>query len=506
MVSVLTGLLLDVAIALQFGAGEATDAFFVAARLPVGVAMVLFSGANLALVPVFATWLVRRSADLVWSSLTAFLAMVLTATSGVAVVTAVAAPLLVAGLAPGLDPATSALAVTLLRVLVIVVPLTAMAEVLRAVANARESFALPAAMNVVLNVVAAGLILALGHRGITVAAWAYVGGAAARLVLMVPLCWGLGVRLRWRRGPGAGLRDAEARAALVRSIRPGASAGLSPAVRLVEQIFASFLPAGSITLLNYGYRLVFAVGGTVFFRSVIGVLMPRLTRATATGDVDTVQRTTASGVRVMAVMGTTLTVLLTTLAVPACLLVFDRGSFERDDAMLLGALMAALSACLVGEGLQRALLAPFFAGLDTRTPMRNALLAAAVNVLLLPVFVLPFSGGTGALFGIAAAFVVSEYVGAVHAWLRLRRAAGGTPWQLARVLLTLTPSAAIAALVALGMRSLLDLDGVRPVLPGLALVAGTAVVSVLPILAGVLVARLPEAEALTRQLVRRRER
>ena len=45
MLAVVSGLALDVVIALSFGVGSTTDAFFVAARLPVGVVMVLLSGA-----------------------------------------------------------------------------------------------------------------------------------------------------------------------------------------------------------------------------------------------------------------------------------------------------------------------------------------------------------------------------------------------------------------------------------------------------------------------------
>src|SRR4051794_37325009 len=54
--AVLSGLALDVAIASRFGAGGASDAFFVAARLPLGLVAIIMVGANQALVPLFSVW------------------------------------------------------------------------------------------------------------------------------------------------------------------------------------------------------------------------------------------------------------------------------------------------------------------------------------------------------------------------------------------------------------------------------------------------------------------
>lgn len=55
--AVASGLVLDVSIAASFGAGRATDAFFVAARIPLGLVAIVMVAANQALVPSISTWL-----------------------------------------------------------------------------------------------------------------------------------------------------------------------------------------------------------------------------------------------------------------------------------------------------------------------------------------------------------------------------------------------------------------------------------------------------------------
>src|SRR5207237_893106 len=117
-------------------------------------------------------------------------------------------------------------------------------------------------------------------------------------------------------------------------VRPLLAACLNPVARLGEQLFLSYLPPGSITVSNYGYRLVSAIGGSVFFRSVIVALLPRLTEASAREEKQEVERTTRLGVMLMLALSVPLTAFLAVLAKPAALFVFRRGNFSRSEAAL----------------------------------------------------------------------------------------------------------------------------------------------------------------------------
>jgi putative peptidoglycan lipid II flippase len=107
------------------------------------------------------------------------------------------------------------------------------------------------------------------------------------------------------------------------------------------------------------------------------------------------------------------------LAEPATVAIFQRGNFSEADAALLGLLLATYSASLVGSAVQRSLLAPFFARLDTRVPLRNTLYGVIANLALLPVFVLPLRGSSTAVVGVAVAYSAAQYVNVGHAWYRL---------------------------------------------------------------------------------------
>jgi peptidoglycan biosynthesis protein MviN/MurJ (putative lipid II flippase) len=221
------------------------------------------------------------------------------------------------------------------------------------------------------------------------------------------------------------------------------------------------MPIGSITVLNYGYRLISAIGGSVLFRSVIVAIVPRLTAATANADQDEVKRLTRLGVRIMLLVSLPLTAFMAVLARPAALAVFRRGNFSRTSAALLGVVLAAYSLSLVGSAIQRALLAPFFAALNTRIPLRNTVYGVAANIALIPLCLLPFGRSSNGVIGIAIAYSLAQYVNVGHAWYRMRKDLAirleGTARTLWRVgaASSLAGAAMVGAYLALGVGRLM---------------------------------------------------
>lgn len=418
LVSVVAGLLLSVAIATTFGAGHGTDAFFVGSRIPLGLVALIVAAGNQTLVPAFSTWFVKRDGDDASRAASRVFVAAVLAALAVAAIGFGLSGALVHVTAPGLSASTLSRAATISRIMFFVVPLTTAAEVLRGLLNARYAFVAPAAMNALMSLVAATMVLALGGHGVILVAWAYLAGAGGQLVFMVVLARRHGFRPR----PGLRLRDPDVIGVARLSGRPLLAAGLNPAARIGEQVITSFLPTGSISILGYGMTLVNAIGGTVFFRSVIVALLPRLTAAEADNQSERAAELTGLGLRMMFALALPLTVFMVLLAKPGIRGIFASGHFSAHGARLLGLLLVVYSASLMGSALQRGLLAPFFARLDTRTPLRNTVYGVGANLVLLPVCVLPWGRhNPDAILGVAIAYSVSQYVNVTHAAIRLRR-------------------------------------------------------------------------------------
>ena len=182
--AIVSGLVLDVAIGMRFGATASTDAFFFAAGIALGLVAVVMVGANQALVPTISTWLQRRGEAETWRLCSVLACAALVGGAILVVVVDLLAWPLMRGLALGFEPWQVELAAGSLRILMPIVPLVAVAEVLRALLNARYSFFAPAAMHVVMNAVAAAIVIGLAGP-LSVVAWAFVAGALAQAVFML---------------------------------------------------------------------------------------------------------------------------------------------------------------------------------------------------------------------------------------------------------------------------------------------------------------------------------
>jgi putative peptidoglycan lipid II flippase len=155
------GFVRDMIVALAFGAGPVTDAFFVAFRIPNILRRLLAEGAlSTAVVPVFTEYTSTRTRDEFRRLLRAAFGAALLALVATALVGVLAAPWIVRAIAPGFtaDPAQERLAVLLTRVMFPYLILVGLSALAMGALNAEHRFFAAALGPAVLN---AGMITAV---------------------------------------------------------------------------------------------------------------------------------------------------------------------------------------------------------------------------------------------------------------------------------------------------------------------------------------------------------
>jgi putative peptidoglycan lipid II flippase len=234
---------------------------------------------------------------------------------------------------------------------------------------------------------------------------------------MVAVAWRRHIRVRM----SLRLNDPRLRRTVRLSGRPTVSSLLNLGNRVVEQLIMSFLPAGSITILSYGQRLISALGGGVFFRPVTVALMPRLAEAEHQGRRREVVDLVLRALRFVLAISMVLTAFTIALAEPVIRIVFHRGSFSPQATHLLALSLAIYGTSLVGSGVQRVLLAPFYARMDARVPLRNTFYGVLVDLALLGPCIAVFGDDRAqGVLGVAIAYSLTQYFIVWHAWHRLR--------------------------------------------------------------------------------------
>ncbi|WP_415948026.1 murein biosynthesis integral membrane protein MurJ [Streptomyces sp. KLOTTS4A1] len=350
------GLVRDQAVARLFGAGAASDAFLVAWTVPeMASTLLIEDGLALLLVPAFSHALARRAAlrprepDPV-RALVAYTLPRLVLLAGCAtVLLMLAAPWVVAALAPGL--ARPDLAVACMRWTALTLLGFALAGYLSAGLRAHRSFTAPATIYVAYNIGIIGMLLALHELwGVRAAA----AGVAAGSLLMVLVQLPAALRHRPPR-TSRKARAGRASAALL------SWAVIAPVVLftttrqlqvLVERYLAAGLEAGAISHLNYAQKV--AQIPMILSLMVCTVTFPVVAKAMAEGDAERVRQRVQRDLGSAALVVLVGTALVIGYAPQIVEVLFQRGAFDAGDTATTAGVMRVyalglLGQCLVGN-------------------------------------------------------------------------------------------------------------------------------------------------------------
>jgi len=405
LVSRLTGFVRDVVMAAILGAGPVADAFFVAFRLPNHFRAIFAEGAfAAAFVPAYARTLEQAGLPAAKLFADQIAAALITINLALLAIALLFTPEVVSVLAPGLvsDPERFDLAVALTRITFPYLALVSLETLFAGILNANNRFAAAAGAPILLNVsIVATLLLTpffedAGHA----AAWGVLiaGFAIVFLVGGDAEAHGVGIRLRMPK-----LDETTRR--FLKALGPAIiGAGGVQLALFADTLIATFLPVGALSALYYADRINQLPIGVVGI-AVGTVLLPEMTRRLAAGDEKGAASAQARGIQLALLL--TVPCAAAAMTIPDLIMraLFARGAFTVSDASAAGATLAAYSVGLLPFVLLRSFTAPFYARGNTATPVKAALLAAAINIGLKVVLMGPL-----AQVGLALATAVGAWI------------------------------------------------------------------------------------------------
>ncbi len=380
LLSRVTGFVRDIILAAVLGAGPVADAFFVALRLPNHFRAIFAEGAfNAAFVPAYARIREQSGAERAGLFADRIFTLLLASQIVLLAVALMFTPAVIGVLAPGFanDPVRYTLAVDLTRITFPYLLLITLVTLYGGILNALQRFAAAAAAPILLNI---ALVMALmlaaffptaGHA----AAWGVLVAGVLEFLLVAAAAKRAGALplFRWPK------LDTDVRQ-FFRALGPATvgSAGVQLAL-FADTIIASFLPAGALSALYYADRLNQLPIGVIGIAAGT-VILPEMARRLAAGDTAGASHAQNRAIE--------FTLLLSIPCVAAFFIIpdlimralFMRGAFTAADAIAAGRTLSAYAVGLLPFVLIRSAVATFFARGDTATPVKAALIAAAVNI------------------------------------------------------------------------------------------------------------------------------
>ncbi len=373
----LTGILVETSIAAKLGLSKSSDTFYVAFTVPYIITNLIGATGQFSLVPFFAAVGGRHSDEERWRGFSYAVNMVFLGLGAIAVAGAAAAPWVVRGIAPGLSSPQIELASQLGQWLFLIIIPAGVAETFRSFLLSQHRFALPSAAGLFRNVIViAAILLGFNRYGEYSIVLGYLVGyflqlaiLGAQILISFPVRYSLtlvGTGEAARKLHGAGTAQL-------------AGAGCWQGVVIVERMIASFLPAGTLTALNYGFKVISTLA-ELLAGSVGTAALPALSRAVARQAQSEERKMFRDTIEIGLVLMAPVVVFCLLLDRNIIRLIFERGNFTPDATALMSLVFFYYSLSLLPFALVRLLTFHLFARQETQTFVRLSLFQYGLTI------------------------------------------------------------------------------------------------------------------------------
>lgn len=424
MISRILGFARDMVFARIFGADAATDAFFVAFKIPNFLRRLFAEGAfSQAFVPILTDYKENKSPQELHELISRVAGTFGVVLFGITLSGVFASPVLIMIFGPGFldEHEKYNLAVEMLRFTFPYLFFIALTAFAGGILNSFGKFAVPALTPVFLNIVLISMAVYISpslDQPVMALAWGVFIAGAVQLIFQFPFL----IKMKLLPLPRWGWRHPGVQKIKTLMLPAIFGSSVVQINLLLDTLIASFLITGSISWLYYSDRLVeFPLG--LLGIALATVILPKLSKDHAKSSPEKFSATLDWALRVAILVGLPAAVCLIMLAGPMLATLFFGGAFTGEDVYLSSLSLMAYSLGLMGFILVKVLAPGFYARQDTKTPVKIGIQAMIANMGLNILFVTPLymMDFKGAHSGLALATATSAYLNAYLLYHNLRK-------------------------------------------------------------------------------------
>jgi len=381
LVSRITGLVRLQVIAYIFGYSQATDAFWLAFSLPNLLRALLAEGAlSSGFIPVFSEYYSLKGEKEALRLANNILNFLFIITGFIVFLGMLFAPLYIPLIAVGFraNPAQLKLTIYLTQLMWPFLLFISIAALVMAILNCRGHFTTPAFAPIFFNLSLILFAVALmPSLGIYSLALGVVFGGIFQLIVQFPSLVRKGFKyqftLCWK---DEGVKK------VFRLVLPAILGSVTLQVSvLITRVFASTLPAGSISGLQYAMRLIqFPLG--LFPIALSTVIFPHLSTLAAAGDREGIKKSVSMGIRMLSFLLIPSSVGLVMIRKELIAVLFQHGAFSLQDTIITGQALVGYSFGLFAMGAVMILARAFYSLQDVTTPLKVFVASLFVNIAL----------------------------------------------------------------------------------------------------------------------------
>jgi len=440
-ISRILGFLRDMIMAWLLGAGLLADAFVVANRIPNLLRRFMAEGAvSVAFVPVFSEVKEKEGIEKAFLMARQIMTLMFYSLVVVVIIGEIAAPALVAIMAPGfISGGGFDTTVHLTRIMFPYILLIGIAVLFMGILNSLGHFAAPAAAPILMNVFMIGVPV-LGYVAYPVfsspadaLAWGVITGGIAQILIQIPPLLKRNVPLGLTRS----FRSSRVKQVMKLVGVAAIGASIYQINVLIGTLLASLLPRGSVSYLYYSNRILELPLG-IFAFAVGNVMLPAMSTASARLDSDRFSLLMGRGLLAVLLFTIPATAGCLVLAKPIFTVLFLRGAFTYEDALASSYALQMYALSLWGVGYSRIQTQALYAMQQAKAVVKISWFTLLVNLVFCLVL-MPLMNHAG----IALASSISVFVQLFVQHIFIKRAGIHIPKEHIRQFAKMIAAAAI---------------------------------------------------------------
>jgi putative peptidoglycan lipid II flippase len=409
------GLVREQVFAYLFGAGYSTDAFVAAFRIPNLLRDLFAEGAlSSAFIPVFTDYVTNQGKEKAWELANLVLNLLLVTLSVIVILGVIFSPYIVQVIAPGFgkEAGKQELTSLLSQIMFPFLLLVALAALVMGILNTFRHFGIPAVAPTLFNLgmIIGGIFISpFFHPPIIGMAIGVLLGGFGQLAIQLPSLKKIGFRYRFTLNfyhSGRAHRMVHPGVKRILILMVPATLGLaSTQINIfVNTLIASLLPEGSVSYLNYSFRLMqFPIG--VFGVAVATVTFPIVSAHAAKKEMGQVLSTFTSSLKLVFFLTIPSAIFLAVASRPVISVLFQHGRFSFLDTIATSQALMFYCIGLFAYSSVRLTASTFYSMGDTKTPVKTTAVAVGVNIVLNLLFMHPLGFRGLALAASIAALV-----------------------------------------------------------------------------------------------------
>lgn len=278
----------------------------------------------------------------------------------------------------GFEGETLELAISFIRIMIWGIIFIGAKSIFTAYLQIKDDFTIPGLIGIPYNIIIIiSIIFSMLYSNISLLAIGTLLAMISQFIFQVPYAVKKGYRYKFFMD----FKDKYVQKMMYLVLPVFIGVGVTQINIMVDRTLASTLQEGSIAALNSANKLNEFVMG-IFIATIASVIYPRLAKISNEKNDVEFKKNIIESINSVILIVVPISIGAIALSSPIVRLLFERGAFDSKSTEMTSTALMFYSIGMVAFGLREILNKIFYAIKDTRTPMINAAICVAINIIL----------------------------------------------------------------------------------------------------------------------------